>query len=73
MPLKYFARAAAIAKGHSDLAWSAAAPNREFPAFALPADWDVVLQDCGAILKAEVALSIMRGRAGARVFRKLRR
>jgi hypothetical protein len=40
MPLKCFARAAAIAKGHSGLAWSAAAANREFPAFALPADWE---------------------------------
>jgi len=61
-------RAAAIAKGHADPAWSAAAANREFPAFALPTDWDVVVQDGGAILKAEVALRIMRKRAGARVF-----
>src|SRR5215475_15562071 len=61
-------RAAAIAKGHTDPAWSAAAANREFPAFALPPDWDVVVQDGGAILKAVVALNIMRKRAGARVF-----
>jgi sarcosine oxidase len=61
-------RAAAIAKGHADPAWSAAAVNREFPAFALPADWDVVVQDGGAILKAEAALRIMRTRAGTRVF-----
>jgi glycine/D-amino acid oxidase-like deaminating enzyme len=61
-------RAAAMAKGHADPAWSAAAANREFPAFALPVDWDVVVQDGGAILKTEVALSIMRKRAGARVF-----
>src|SRR6516225_10185298 len=61
-------RAAAIAKGQADPAWSAAAANWEFPAFALPTDWDVVVQDGGAILKAEVALRIMRKRAGARVF-----
>ena len=45
-------RAAAIAKGHADPAWPAAAANREFPAFALPADWDVVVQDGGAILES---------------------
>jgi sarcosine oxidase len=61
-------RAAAIAKGHPDPARSAAAANREFPAFALPPDWDVVVQDGGAILKADVALGIMRLRAGDRVF-----
>jgi sarcosine oxidase len=60
-------RAAAIAKGHPDPAWSAAAANRKFPAFALPPDWDVVVQDGGAILKADVALRIMRARAGDRV------
>jgi sarcosine oxidase len=60
-------RAAAIAKGHPDPAWSAAAANREFPAFALPPDWDVVVQDGGAILKADVALRLMRARAGDRV------
>jgi sarcosine oxidase len=60
-------RTAAIAKGYADPAWSAAAANREFPAFALPADWDVVVQDGGAILKADVALRIMRSRAGDRV------
>jgi sarcosine oxidase len=57
-------RAAAIAKGHADPAWSAEAANREFPAFALPADWDVVVQDGGAILKAEAALKALRSRAG---------
>jgi glycine/D-amino acid oxidase-like deaminating enzyme len=60
-------RAAAIAKGNPDPAWSAAAVNREFPAFTLPADWDVIVQDGGAILKADVALGIMRLRAGDRV------
>jgi sarcosine oxidase len=61
-------RAAAIAKGHPDPVWSAAAANREFPAFALPPDWDVVVQEGGAILKADVALRVMRLRAGDRVF-----
>ena len=60
-------RAAAIAAGHPDPTWSAAAANRAFPAFALPADWDVVVQDGGAILKSDVALRIMRSRAGDRV------
>ncbi len=63
-------RAAAVAKGHGDPAWSAAAANRVFPAFALPPDWDVVVQDGGAILKAEVALRVMLSRAGNRVFRE---
>jgi sarcosine oxidase len=63
-------RAAAVAKGHADPAWPAAAANREFPAFALPPDWDVVVQDGGAILKADVALQVMRSRAGNRVFRE---
>ena len=61
-------RAAAIAKGRPDPVWPAAAANREFPAFALPPDWDVVVQEGGAILKADVALRIMRLRAGDRVF-----
>jgi glycine/D-amino acid oxidase-like deaminating enzyme len=61
-------RAAAIAKGRADPAWLAAVANREFPAFALPSDWDIVVQDGGAILKADVALRIMRSRAGDRVF-----
>jgi glycine/D-amino acid oxidase-like deaminating enzyme len=63
-------RAAAIAKGHADPAWPAAAANREFSAFALPPDWDVVVQDGGAILKADVALWVMRGRARDRVIQE---
>jgi sarcosine oxidase len=59
-------RAAAIAKGHADPTWSAEAANREFPAFALPTDWDVVVQGGGAILRSDVALRIMRSRAGSR-------
>jgi glycine/D-amino acid oxidase-like deaminating enzyme len=60
-------RAAAIAQGRVDPARSATEINRQFPAFALPADWDAVVQDGGAILKAEAALRIMRARAGQRV------
>ncbi|HEU0147690.1 MAG TPA: FAD-dependent oxidoreductase [Bradyrhizobium sp.] len=60
-------RAAAIAKGRPDPLRSATEINRHFPAFALPADWDAVVQDGGAILKAETALRIMRSRAGQRV------
>jgi sarcosine oxidase len=60
-------RAAAIAKGRPDPARSAAEINRQFPAFALPADWDAVVQDGGAILKAEVAMRVMRARASERV------
>jgi sarcosine oxidase len=60
-------RAAAIANGRPDPARSAAEINRQFPAFTLPADWDAVVQDGGAILKAELALRIMRARAGKRV------
>jgi sarcosine oxidase len=60
-------RAAAIAKNRPDPARSAEDANRQFPAFALPADWDVVVQDGGAILKSDLAMRIMRARAGARV------
>lgn len=34
--------------------------NAAFPAFALPADWDVVVQDSGGILMAEEALRAFR-------------
>jgi glycine/D-amino acid oxidase-like deaminating enzyme len=65
-PMVAASRAATIAKGHADPAWTAAAANSEFPAFALPSDWDVVVQDGGAILLSEVALSVMRSRADGR-------
>jgi glycine/D-amino acid oxidase-like deaminating enzyme len=60
-------RAAAIAKTGSDPLRSAEDVNREFPAFALPPDWEVIVQDGGAILRSEVAMRIMRARASARV------
>ena len=67
LPLVAASRAAAIAKNLPDPACSAEDINREFPAFALPADWDVVVQDGGAILKSEVAMRVLRARAGERV------
>ncbi len=60
-------RAAAIAKGQADPAWTPAEANRRFPAFNLPDDWDVIVQDGGAILMTEVVMEIMRARAGDRV------
>jgi sarcosine oxidase len=67
LPLVAASRAAAIAKNLPDPLRSAEDVNREFPAFALPADWDVVVQDGGAILKSDVAMRVMRARAGERV------
>ena len=67
LPLVAASRAAAIAKKLPDPVRSAEDINREFPAFALPADWDVVVQDGGAILKSDVAMRVMRARAGERV------
>jgi sarcosine oxidase len=67
LPLVAASRAAAIAKKLPDPLRAAEDINREFPAFALPADWDVVVQDGGAILKSEVAMRVMRARAGERV------
>jgi glycine/D-amino acid oxidase-like deaminating enzyme len=66
LPMVAASRAAAIAKNFPDPVRSAEDINREFPAFALPADWDAVVQDGGAILKSEVAMRVMRARAGER-------
>jgi sarcosine oxidase len=60
-------RAAAIAKERLDPKISAAVANKEFPAFSLPDDWDVVVQDGAAILHTEIVMRLMRTRAGARV------
>lgn len=60
-------RAAAINKKRPDPKRPAEEVNREFPAFALPEAWDVVVQDGGAILLAEVAMRVMRDRAAARI------
>ena len=60
-------RAAAIAKGRPDPMLTATVANKEFPAFTLPDDWDVVVQDGGAILRTGVVMRLMRSRAGNRV------
>lgn len=60
-------RAAAIAKGRPDPMLTATVANKEFPAFTLPDDWDVVVQDGGAILRTGVVMRLMRARAGERV------
>jgi sarcosine oxidase len=60
-------RAATIAMGHPDPVLAAAEANRRFPAFDLPDDWDVVVQDGGAILRTEVVMEITRSRAGNRI------
>jgi sarcosine oxidase len=60
-------RAAAIAQGRADPRVAAAVANKEFPAFNLPDDWDVVVQDGGAILHTATVMKLMRARAGARV------
>lgn len=57
-------RAAAIAKGRADPMLTAAQANKEFPAFSLPGDWDVVVQDGGAILRTGVVMKLLRARAG---------
>lgn len=41
--------------------------NAAFPAFNLPDDWDVVVQDCGGILLAEQAMRAFRERAKDRI------
>src|SRR5580693_6662513 len=41
--------------------------NTAFPAFNLPDDWDVVVQDSGGILLAEAAMRAFREDAGDRV------
>ena len=67
LPLVAASRSAAIAKNLPDPVRSAEDINREFPAFALPADWDAIVQDGGAILKSDVAMRVLRARAGERV------
>ena len=67
LPLVAASRAAAIAKNLPDPLRSAEDINREFPAFALPADWDAIVQDGGAILKSDAAMRVLRARVGERV------
>jgi sarcosine oxidase len=63
-------RAHALASGGADPAWSPAQANREFAGFDLPGDWEVVVQGGAAILKADVALRVLRSRATHRVIQE---
>jgi sarcosine oxidase len=61
-------RAAALAAGATSVGpRSGAEANAAFPAFNLPDDWDVVVQDSGGILLAEAAMRAFRDGAGARI------
>jgi sarcosine oxidase len=53
-------RAAAARKGPVTGPGTGAAANAAFPAFNLPADWDVVVQESGGILLAETAMRAFR-------------
>jgi glycine/D-amino acid oxidase-like deaminating enzyme len=66
-PLVGSSREATIANDRPDPIITADDANKRFPAFNLPSDWDVVVQDGGAILMAETAIMVFRERAGDRV------
>jgi sarcosine oxidase len=44
--------------------------NAAFPAFDLPGDWDVVVQETGGILLTEAAMRAFRARAGGRIIQE---
>jgi sarcosine oxidase len=61
-------RAAALAAGSVPIGpRTGAEANVAFPAFRLPNDWDVVVQDRGGILLAEAAMGAFREGAGDRI------
>src|SRR5580658_1513099 len=61
-------RAAALAAdGGPSGPRTGAEANAAFPAFRLPHDWDVVVQDSGGILLAEAAMRAFREGAGRRI------
>ncbi len=61
-------RAAALAAGDAPGGvWTGAEANAAFPAFRLPDDWDVVVQDAGGILLAERAMRAFREAARDRI------
>jgi glycine/D-amino acid oxidase-like deaminating enzyme len=66
-PLVEASRQAALARNQADPLRSARDVNREYPAFALPDDWHVVVQDGGAILRSDIALAAMRALAADRI------
>ena len=60
-------RAAAAAMGVASSVRSGREANAAFPAFALPDDWDVAVQESGGILMAEEAMRAFRASAADRV------
>ncbi len=60
-------RAARLAAGQAAGDMTGAEANAAFPAFDLPADWQVAVQDSGGILLAEAALRAFRGGAATRI------
>jgi sarcosine oxidase len=61
-------RAAALAAGNSPTGpRTGAEANAAFPAFRLPANWDVVVQDAAGVLLAEAAMRAFREGAGDRI------
>jgi monomeric sarcosine oxidase len=67
-------RAAAVAaKSRIAGPRNAAEANAAFPAFDLPDDWDVVVQDTGGILLAEEAMRAFRDGAGGRIVQEAAR
>lgn len=62
-PMVAASRGAAFGRGIDVPLLTGAEVNARFPAFNLPLDWEAVVQDGGAILLAEAALSALRARA----------
>jgi sarcosine oxidase len=62
-------RAAARRKGAVSGLTNGAEANAAFPAFQLPDDWDVVVQESGGILMAEAAMRAFREGADGRIIR----
>ncbi len=60
-------RAAAAAMGVASSVRTGSEANAAFPAFALPDDWDVVVQGAGGILMAEEAMRAFRERTKDRI------
>jgi glycine/D-amino acid oxidase-like deaminating enzyme len=60
-------RAAAAAMGVASSVRTGREANAAFPAFALPDDWDVAVQESGGILMAEEAMRAFRASAADRI------
>ncbi|HXQ17752.1 MAG TPA: N-methyl-L-tryptophan oxidase [Caulobacteraceae bacterium] len=61
-------RAAALAAGAAPVGpRTGAEANTVYPAFQLPDDWDVVVQESGGVLLAEAAMRAFRNGAGDRI------